>query len=481
MSVYLHKEPAEEIQPRPFRAVTERSIIYTNSGVTAAVPYQGQVWASDLTAHTTFSGIPQSNGMILLEQNPALTPFQARGYAWDPGWFHEARNTAQIEGPMEEMVSAVEATPIQMSFDEIPPHLQKYEASFARHREWARRVWHEWTRPGNDWVRWFAQQAMRATPWYGFYLGEVTAEEQWWQLEGDPFLRKYYIPKPPRWIAPWSVYRWVTHGDNLVGVALQTSQETDSYGYNGSAYTVLPAEKFLHIAARPMGPNWEGRSHFRSSYQLIKMLRNAIQVEALGHEVHGIGMVHVEEPPNNALTEAQRREMDANFMNAKSSHVPYFRSANGCKVNILSPASQLKEMGGQIGRLTQSIMMGIGAEGKLIGMTAGSNAARSSASEDAWRPFTSIAHNYVVEPMSRLFSRLLRYNFPEDRVFQEPRLTIGAVEKTNANDIIAGLAQAKTTGLLDHPVTRSIIADALGVDLNAYESSVSGASEGAGV
>jgi len=477
----MHRLPAKTSMirdVRPYQARVRRNILYNVGGEIHCRPVDQPKYAVDLTQHETFSGIPQSAGLILLEKNPAMEPFKARGYGWQPGWFQEARNTAQVEGAMEEMVSAVEATPIKMSFDDTPPWLADRELAFERHREWAERVWWIWNQPGNDWVRWFAQQAMRATPWYGFFLAEIVADEVWWKLPGDKFPRKYWVPKPPQWIAPWSVHRWVTCGDNLVGVELIQNQEIDWFGNTGESYAILPAEKFIHNAARPMGPNWEGRSHFRSSYQLIRMMRDALQTEALGHEAHGIGMTYVEEPPSG-LSEQQRDDIDDQFANAKSSHVPFIRGPAGMKISVLSPASQLKEMGGSINRLNQAILMGIGAEGKLIGLTAGSNAARASAAEDAWRPFAPIGHNYVVQPLNRLFARMMAYNFPEDDYHQQARLSIGSVEKQSASDIINTLAIAKEKGLLDNPVTKAIVEDALGIDLGAFGSG--GIGEGAGI
>ncbi len=482
MQFFDSSETSETLERVPVtQARRRRSVAYLDGDLVATVPYEGNVWAADLSAHVTFSGIPQTDGLILLERNPNLHPFRARGYSWDPGWYHEARNTAQVEGPMEEMVAAVAGTPIRMEFEETPPWLAYAEPSFKRHREWAKRVWYEWNRPSNDWVRIFAEQSMRATPWYGFYLGEIVANEQWDMLSGDRLPRRYWIPTLPRWIAPWSVHRWITLGDTLQGVSLSMSQQIDSYGRAGQAYAALPKEKFIHVAARPMGPNWEGRSHLRSSYNLIRMLRTALQVEALGHETHGIGMTVIEEGANG-MTKQVRRNLDDQFLNAKTSHVPYIRVPNGTKVSVQSPQSQLKEMGGATGRLNQGIMLGLGTEGKLIGLTAGSNAARESAAADAWRPFRSVAHSYVVQPLNRLFSKMLRFNFPEDTHFCEPRLVIGGVEKRDGIDIISGLAQAQAAGLLENDFTRSIVADALGIDLSGYEPprSVGGVGPGSG-
>jgi hypothetical protein len=103
-------------------------------------------------------------------------------------------------------------------------------------------------------------------------------------------------------------------------------------------------------------------------------------------------------------------------------------------------------MGGPINRHTLSIALGLGSEGRLIGtQRAGSHAARESASNDVWRPYTHLAEGYIARPLQEVIRRLTEWNFPEDvvadRVYSS-YVRVGKVEKTTATERLDNMNKA---------------------------------------
>ena len=109
-------------------------------------------------------------------------------------------------------------------------------------------------------------------------------------------------------------------------------------------------------------------------------------------------------------------------------------------------AVRIHEFGGPINRGTLSIKMGLGDEGRLIGtQRAGSHAARESASNDAWRPYTYLADGYIARPLQELIRRLTQWNFPSDVVadrIYSSYVRVGRVEKSTSAERLDDMSKA---------------------------------------
>jgi hypothetical protein len=418
-------------------------------GIKCRARYAQQLVEADLTRTVAWSGMPSSYGKIRLEKDPELVPLRARGSANDPGAFYDMLNTSEVESSLEEYVSAVVAAPLSLEPSELPPwHIEdaRHRLAAVRHYEFAQRVWYEWTRAGLRHDLWtMVSEMARTAPCFGFYIGEIVAVPYVWQLAGDPSPRVYWVPKPLQWRAPWSVREWILQEDEQVGVVLQNTQQVMSDGRVGKFEVALPRRKYIHVQARRMGPNPEGRSHFRSIYENVQMLRDAKEIEALSIEVNGLGTMVVEEPEGGFGTD-QRNVLATHLSNYAARHVPYFTVPPGGTAKVLSPSASIHEMGGPINRHTQSIMLGLGNEGRLVGtQREGSFAARQAASDDAWRPYTHLAEGYIARPLQEVLRRLTQWNFPEDvvadRVYSS-YVRVGRVEKSTASERLDNMTKA---------------------------------------
>ena len=442
-------------------------------GLTLKTRYERQLHEVNISQADAWSGMPSSRGRIMLEKDPELTPLRARGFGSNPGAFYDMLNTSEVESSLEEYVSAVVSAPLSLEPAEVPPwHQQDERHSLAarRHFEFASRVWYEWTRAGLEHDLWtMVSEMARTAPVFGFYLGEVVAKPYVWQLTGDPVPRVYWVPEPLKWRAPWSVREWILQDDKQVGVVLTNSQQIMSDGKIGAWEIALPRRKYIHIQSRIMGPNPEGRSHFRSIYENVQMLRDAKEIEALAIEVNGLGTWKLTEGPEGVGKE-QFDKMIAHLTNYAARHVPFFSLPNGAEAELMSPNSAIHEMGGPINRGVLSIALGLGSEGRLIGtQRAGSHAARESASNDVWRPYTHLAEGYVARPLQEVMRRLTMWNFPADvvadRVYSS-YVRVGRVEKSTASERLDNMAKAAV--LVGTPLEKDALreVDSMPADVN---------------
>ena len=415
--------PAPRVNPteRPIDVKWLRPIQL--AAVKDSVEWRGQRFEVDLSKSETWTGLPWSHGRLMLEQNPLLHPLKARGHGIDPGLFHELKNTPIIEQPLEDMAGEVTSNDYQLEPEAVPPWFANDEGHVlaqARQTELSSRCWREWTRTStlaektglNFWLNDF----IRTVPVYGFSLHELVWREFSWELPGDTAPRPYWVPFL-EWRAPWSVLEWIIQGDkeSPVGVVLQSSFQIDSQGKVGPFQTALPASKFLHVMARDMGRNAEGRSHLRSLWTAARKLRMNNTLEGLAHEVHSLGTTYFW--PGEAGWDEDDEEAIVNHMlHGSASHVQWLKFSDpGTRVEKPQPTSQLADFTSTINRSEREILMGTGAESKMIGTAKeGSFAARESADASRRRPFEPIARDYCGLPMQELLARANAQNYPDD-------------------------------------------------------------------
>ena len=431
-------------------------------GFDTEIHSQGVEYEVDLQESSAWDGMPWSSGRIRLEQNPDLQPLIARGYGNDPGVFYELLNTPVVETAIEQMVGAVQGAPIGLDRGKIPEWEQTPENAIRETQQWeyAQRVWREWTAPENEYgLNEWIEDVLRTAPLFGFALFEVMAEPRLWQLTGDDEPRVYWVPSLPLWRAPWSVDRWIQQADNIVGVVLRCSQQSNSEGEVGPMRAALNADKMLLITARRMGKNPEGRSHLRSSVQSIKMLRSDTSLESRARQVNGLGTLVLKEGPEGSDIE-RLQEIKDHLSSYEARHVPWFILPEGWDVNMISPATATSDFTSSINRNKLDVAMALSAEDRFIGvMKHGSFAARDTASADAWRPYTSIATDYIARPLTRFMARFIQANFCDGPTYS-PLVKYSRVEKLDIKTIAEIAAK---TGLATDPDVVALIKRSLGV------------------
>lgn len=444
----LHAD--ENVRPGPLLARDVK-----RGGITCKLRFEQELHEADMSQAAAWSGIPSSYGKIRLEQDPELVPMRARGYGGNPGLFYDLLNSSEVESALEEYVSAVVSAPYSLEPAEVPPWFVEDEAHLLaaiRHYEYAQRVWYEWTRAGLPRDLWtMASELARTTPVFGFYVGEIVAVPYVWQLTGDPYPRVYWVPKPLEWRAPWTVCEWLLQADRQVGVVLNNTYQVMSDGKVGKFQIALPRRKYIHVQGRMLGPNPEGRSHLRCVYENVQMLRDAKEIEALSIEANGLGTMVVQDgtssdDPLGGMGKGQRDAIEDHLSNYNARHVPWLLLPRGVDAKVLSPSASIHEMGGPITRHERSIAFGLGSEGRLIGTQKhGSHAARESASNDTWRPYSHAANGYVARPIQELIRRMTVWNFPEDVVTDRiyaSYVRVGRVEKTTTAERLDNMGRA---------------------------------------
>ena len=469
------------------RIVHQDRRIRLYSGMESRYTWRKDVFEVDLSEAKAWSGLPWQEGRLNLEQNPALSPLSARGSGFDPGVFYEMRNTSIVEAGLEDMTSAVLAADYGLRRNHPPEWLgDDLDHALAAHRHWdySRRVWYEWHRPTMlAKKKGFAFQSadlIRTVPWLGFGLFEIVAEKRWWQLMGDPEPREYLVPFL-EWRAPASVYEWVIQGDDPVpvGVVLRNDYARDSFGHMGDHYVVLSRDKYVHVAARDMGRNPEGRSHLRSAYEPVKISRVLAQIEGLSYEVNGLGTWKLKPGPNGWSATGQQT-LEEHLLNYKSEHVPSVSlERDGNDIELISPQSSIMDFSSAQNRQERSTMLALNSEDKLIGVTKhGSHAAREAASTDSWRPYGTYAEAYVAMPHQETIARAVAYNFPEDEEqdrLYPPGVEVSSVEKRSQSEWMVDAEKAKVSGVLDDPRTAEAAHRSLSIPYEVQPSSVPGA------
>lgn len=136
---------------------------------------------------------------------------------------------------------------------------------------------------------------------YGFSLNELV----WDYVKIDG--KKYILPVDSRWRAPWSVYRWLYSGEDLVGftqlqqVPSGVSVNNVRRGYifgatpGGFVEKVIPIDKCLLRSNRGVDGNPEGISDFRTAYIYVKAKLEQVQRDQIADDRLANGIVMVKE------------------------------------------------------------------------------------------------------------------------------------------------------------------------------------------
>lgn len=438
-------------------------------------PFKETVFAADLSKANLWSGLPWANGILRLEKNPAHFPLKAVGARGQTGLYADVANTPHIVGAFEQMALAASNAPWRLEKAELPPWAADDPIEIARrdkHHEYAERMWWEWTRSdaGKRTLWTLIQTIFRTAPKYGFYLGELIADEVTLTLENDETSpRVYWIPRIPEWRAPFSRAEWIIQDGDYVGVIIDNSSSTDSDGTPGEHLTVISMQALLHVMARDENDNPEGTSHCKPLINTVESYRKKQDIELLSISADGTGTRTIESSESRPLSPKEIVDAGEYLSNYEARDLPWYIPPAGASLKIVSANPNVQDIGGSIVRDERAMGFALINSADLVAKnTHGSFGALTEANAKDAEPNTEMALSYFARPFSaQIIGRFTQWSFPEDHAENKiyaSRIT-ATVERTDVGASIGHMAVAVKDGLLANPDTRMPTAALLELDI----------------
>lgn len=454
--------------------------------------YQGS-YATPWSERLGQPGIPMSGGQLRLEYNPRYLPVQARGQGSDVGAFWRLSKMPQAQRALKGPADAISGSSVRLEAPPIHDWQEGEDASRARQfqLELCQRAMAQWQTPTEDGSGWrrFVREILFTAPVCGFAWFEILADTHQVDLGlyevtrragGQPqrrrvgsVPRRVLIPRVPEWRAPWAVQYWLTQQERLVGVDARFDQSSDYRGTQGRYRTIIPREKILLVTHRRVGSNFEGTSAFREASEFLTMLQASLRTEALAVEINGLGELVIYEPPEGGFNKtadgdgASDYQRVQDYLNHRSTKIGNgLILPHGSRAEVLTPQSQMPDLGPMQDRLERMIMMGLDAESTLIATQGhGSYAARADASAAARDTYDAVFQELIADPVERLWAQMIRINFAEDwnkGLRFVPQLCIGQVEERDNSAWLGAIktaadAKAITLGIEDEDVIRDLL------------------------
>lgn len=416
----------------------------------------------DLTKVYGQPGIPYSGGgRITLERNPAYSPVKVRGLRGNPGEYWSLQSHPQVIRHLRTSVDAVVAAGVRLEECPLPGRL-KGDPEAIRRRDlihdlcqhhldaWSsvdpeeddldHFLWHLLWVPAVCGFGWWEYTAQRTVVDFALYQRGTGAWGQPTKEVSRTIPQSICQMDLPRFRAPWTVTRWLTQAEKLLGIECDFSRVSDyPSGRTGRSQVIVPRSKFLLVCHERLGSNWEGRSILRDAGEWIKLDRRATAGEGLGIETSVTGDVIVEEPEGGLQGDEPAR-IDAWFDNRKAQAGNGVRVPNGTKVHLLNPKDTTPDVSAQSDRYHRQIAQCLGSEHTLMAIQkAGSYAARSDASADARAAYATVFKKSVARPLRRVFAAIVRANDPEGWAKGHrwlPKIVGGGAENRDAKEAL---------------------------------------------
>lgn len=222
---------------------------------------------------------------------------------------------------------------------------------------------------------------------YGFSVDELI----WDYVDIDG--KQYLLPVDARWRAPWSVYRWLYKGDDLIGFTQLVHDSPDVKPTNGvrgnmmylgstpQGFTekIIPIDKCLIRVNRGVDGNPEGISDFRTSYIYVKAKLEQIQRDQIADDRLANGIVMIEElgderGPYRTITQRDRDAVKSALDALAKGYTNRLISPFGLKLTLLWPTYDKPDNTEKLKYLDHQIMLG--ATASVLGLDATRAASR---------------------------------------------------------------------------------------------------------
>lgn len=298
---------------------------------------------------------------------------------------------------------------------------------------------------------------------YGFSITEQSFD--YVDIDG----KRRFVATDCRYRAPWSVYRWLYKGDDLIGFTQLVQPDSDEMEVNstfanfmkisstpsGMIERVIPIDKCLLRSNKAVDGNPEGISDFRTAYIYVKAKLDQVSRDQIAEERLSNGIVMVNElgderGPYKTVSESDRdavRDMLNALALGKTNRiaVPY-----GLEIKLDWPTYDRPDKTERLKWLDHQIM--IGSTASVLGLDATRAASRGLSDSLATLAFhaiesiaddiASIINGVPGRPYTGLVQKVLDLNFPGDTESRPIMLEHIGISHQDAEKLINTLAKA---------------------------------------
>lgn len=439
---------------------------------------------TDWTTQQTLDGTQRAAGVLALERNPQLRPYQARGFASNPGLWWELRNLPETGSVFARMTRELSTTPLRLEPATLPEWASEVDEHLASMQyELASRWFYAWQQDPERRLADMVRDVVDYAPACGFCTLELTGTPGVIRLS-DGYEVRSLIPNVPAPIAPWTTRYWITQGRALSGAIYDFSSVADYDGTHGDNHVFVPAHKLVVVSFDQTGQHYEGRSLMRPVFNQLHQLADLYRLQALGAEVHALGELWFTQQATAGpgggtaptLTTEAVNQLLYLLDNRCATFVPGALLPPGVEPVYGQSKANMPDLTPMIRVLREAVSLVMGDEHRLMGTGAvGSYAARKDASDDSKEPLDFFAETLIARPLETVLARFLALAFPGAPVFT-PRIAWGAVD-LDTSSWVQDVAAANGAGLLDHPDFGDQVRDALNLppmapaDLTGFDAS----------
>lgn len=217
------------------------------------------------------------------------------------------------------------------------------------------------------------------------------------------------------------------------------------YG-NGGELIPIPLDRLVAFTNEQEGDNYEGTSVLRPAYKHWFYKDKLYQIDAIGHERQGLGVVKIKHPTNATPTQVETAERAAEDLRA--SEVGHLKEPNGWGVDFMDmKAGTTKDPIASIEHHDHQIPDAVLAGLMKLGSTKGSGS--RSVGETQLKVFEQLIKfyaDYICDTMNRYFVKdLVDLNF---NVTEYPKLTAGEVSGQALTELATSLKTLIDAGVI---------------------------------
>jgi hypothetical protein len=382
-----------------------------------------------------------ANGLPRYDVAPEMQPVFARGLDADHGVFHEmARSDAAISGAMQALRKTIGRATYTVTAppDESPAEREARELVCAFCG-----VSTDLGRPPESWPGRIAGGLTRhlyqaaSAKVYGFAVFEVDAVVVPWRG------RDVLVPSKVRWIAPWSVQRWLwSEEDELLGLTQVVRRNGASskwplrYSFGTREFIDIPASRLLLYVNQYADGNPEGTSDLRALWAPWMAKKGTMVRHEAGEEAlfKGFAMIEPTGEPAAADNEEALEDLEEAVDELIDGNIKRLTVMAPYKVSLHHPEFDIKPPTAMLDWYNQQIFLGLSS---LIYGLPSSHAGSASMSGEASEMMVSTLEQSTDDLLDTtngdevpsagvmgLIARLLEWNFAPGTVRRRPRLSV---------------------------------------------------------
>lgn len=431
-------------------------------------PDELRVDAATITTWARSGVLRDHLGMPLVDVAPEMQPFNARGLLADHGTYHEMhRGDATISGALNGIARTIGrgayTMPVLANESDAERDFRELATAYLGLSADGEQApdWEEGALRGG--IKDHFTQAARCKT-YGFSIFEIVPGYATWKG------RTVLMPRELKWLAPWSIARWLWVGDELVGVT-QVTQETQDYrgsfgvarslSYSlsrGFVYRDIPIDRILIYQNMPEAENPESTSDLRPLWIPWKAKKDNIIRHESAEETLFKGWVNIKEQLSPSgerfewITTQILERMDEAADLLVDGQVKRMRPPPGIEVEEMHPEFEIPSPVPMLNYYDSQILLGLAAI--ILGLN-NSHAGSASISrelsslyltnlDDSARALVDVFGGKPGIRSTGVLRKIAQWNYPPGAIRRRARLECkGFSDITVLADILPKLEQFK--------------------------------------